>query len=163
MRIWGGPLLVQSHQLMHTERLSVGGNIRDKTFEDLEELVYGGGQLWGWVSQKSVLSVCTLEPKHAERPWWYVNNGVTRADVRGRGLSFNLIRTAVEMNERPGVGFIVIYIRQNLFERLGFREINIDQLRAIDEPLAMIIAGKLRAGKEAHVLIKIGQTYARSF
>lgn len=148
-------LLEQALALMHEERLSNGGNIRDKTMGDLRTLMASSGQVWGWVGNNNQLhSVCTLEPFVGDHPWWYLNNGVTKPEARGQGLSGRLVASAIRTNEQPGVGFIVIYIRQGLFERLGFREVTIPQLADVDEKIAKIIDGKLRPGKESHVSIK---------
>lgn len=154
-QIRDGPLLDQAQALMHAERLSAGGNIKDKTREDFESLICQGGQLWGWVENSTVLSAQTFELKQGNRSWWYLNNGVTRPDMRGRGITSQLLACSIRANEQPGVGFIVIYVRQNLFERLGFREVTPDDLEAIDKPIGAIIRGKLRQGKEAHILIKL--------
>lgn len=154
-QIRDGSLLDQAYALIHAERLSAGGNIRDKTREDLKSLINQGGQLWGWVENSAVLSVQTLEWKQGDHSWWYLNNGVTRPDMRGRGITSQLLACSIRANQRPDVGFIVIYVRQNLFERLGFREVAVDELEGIDKPIGAIIRGKLRQGKEAHILIKI--------
>lgn len=147
-------LLEQALGIMQTERISNGGNIRDKTIGDLQALVASGGQIWGWVEGRNVISVCTLEPFVGDHPWWYLNNGVTKPEARGLGLSGRLIASAIRSNDKPGVGFIVIYVRQGLFERLGFQEVTVPQLALVDEKLARIIGGKLRPGKESHVFIR---------
>ncbi|MEK9169337.1 MAG: GNAT family N-acetyltransferase, partial [Patescibacteria group bacterium] len=120
---WEG--INQAHSLMRMERLSAGGNIRDKSPEDLAALISGGGQLWTLIEERTILSVCTLEPKTGRLPWWYINNGITHPEHRGRGLSGQLVESVVHANAQTDTGFIVLYVRQNLFERLGFTEVSV--------------------------------------
>lgn len=148
----------QAHSLMHLERLSAGGNIRDKSPEDLSALITGGGQLWAWMEERTILSVCTLEPKAGRLPWWYINNGITHPEHRGRGISGQLVESAVNANAQTDAGFIVLYVRQDLFERLGFTEVSINELTHIDNQIADVIRKKLRPEKETHIFIKLAKS-----
>lgn len=147
--ISGGALLEEAHLLMDAERLSAGGNIRDKSVEDLEQLSGNGGKIWGWLEGDRLLSVFTTEEVAG---WTYLNNGVTHPEARGRGIVGTLLTRAMEADPRGQ--FIVIYVRQGLFERLGFTEVTADGLVEIDPMIGTIIRNKLRHGKEAHIFIK---------
>lgn len=145
-----GPLMEAAQRLMHDERLSAGGNIRDKTVADLEYILGEGGQLWGWVENGRLLSVLTLQPLGE---WQYLNNGVTRPDARGRGLNSTLLSSVLSQQPEDRK-YIVIYVRQGLFERLGFSEKSVEELTETDMDIARIIRGKLRTGTEAHIFVR---------
>jgi ribosomal protein S18 acetylase RimI-like enzyme len=153
VRIMDDELVASAHELMQKEFMSAGGNLRDKPAEDLWKLMRDGGQLWGWLESGRLLSVCTAE---ATKGWWYLNNGVTAPEARGRGLSGKLVENVIENGIGHRANFVVIYVRRGLFERLGFSEVTVEGLAAIDQDVAALIAGKLRPGKESHIFVKLG-------
>ena len=149
--------LTQVHEFIMREAVSMGGNIRDKTLEDIAQFARSGGQIWTMVSGSEIIAVQTLEPMRGVRmPWWYINNGHTKMEWQGQGIASKLVEQGLALNG-PEVGYFVIYVRQNLFDRLGFQEVGIDHLVSIDEQIAQIVRGKLRPDKEAHVFIRIPQ------
>jgi hypothetical protein len=150
------PWLEKAQELMNSERLSSGGNIRDKTLEDLVHLKENGGQIWACKHDMEILSVCTLEPIVGKHNWLYINNGVTKPTARGYGLSGQLVASAVQHNEQPDILFFALYVRQGLFERLGFREISQKQLAEIDPIVGNIVANKIRPDKPAHIFVRTG-------
>ncbi len=146
--------LREIHAFLMEESISNGGNIRDKTLEDIQRFTRNGGQIWTMVHGSEIIAVQTLEPMEGMRmPWWYINNGHTKVEWRGQGVASELVAQGIALNS-PEVGYFVIYVRQNLFDRLGFQEISIDHLISIDERIAQIVRGKLRPGKEAHIFIR---------
>ncbi len=153
VRIIDDELVAQAHELMQKEFMSAGGNLRDKPAEDLWKLMRDGGQLWGWLEAGRLLSVCTAE---SAKGWWYLNNGVTALEARGRGLCGKLVESVIENGVGDRANFVVIYVRRGLFERLGFSEVTVDALAVIDQDVAAMIAGKLRPGKESHIFVKLG-------
>lgn len=147
--------LSQVHTFLMAEAMSAGGNIRDKTVFDIEQFVRTGGQIWTMTNGADIVAVQTFEPMQgASMPWWYINNGVTHPDWRNQGISTQIIDTALRHNDRARTGYVVIYVRRGLFERLGFSEINLFELLSIDLMIGTIVRGKLRNGKEAHIFIK---------
>ena len=149
--------LHEVHVFLMQESMSHGGNIRDKTLEDIEQFARGGGQIWMMVNGSEIIAVQTFEPMCGARiPWWYINNGHTEMGWRGQGIASGLISHALALNG-PGVGYFLIYVRQSLFERLGFQEVATEHLASVDEHIAQVVREKLRPGKEAHVFIRIPQ------
>ena len=149
--------LGEVHTFLMAEAVSHGGNIRDKTVEDIQWFAQNGGQIWAVVDRSEIVAVQTLDPMRGARvPWWYINNGHTTMEWRGQGIASELVEQALALNG-AWVGYFVIYVRQNLFDRLGFQEVGVDDLVSIDEHIAQIVRGKLRPDKEAHVFIRIPQ------
>lgn len=149
--------LEQVHAFLMDEALSNGGNIRDKTLTDITQFARSGGQILAMMHGSEIIAAQTLEPvAGTAMPWWYINNGHTRNDWRGLGIASRLVSHAIALNG-PEVGYFAIYVRHQLFERLEFREIDLEQLRGIDDHIARIVREKLRPDKEAHIFIRMPQ------
>lgn len=147
--------LARIHAFLEQEAVSAGGNISDKTFEDIVSLARSGTQLWTMQQNNEIVSLCTLEPLEGTSfPWWYLNNGVTKKEHRRSGLSSALVANAMERNGGR-VGYVVIYIRQGIFERLGFTETDVTSLRAIDASISARMAQKLRPNTESHLFVRL--------
>ncbi len=141
------------HKLMSDEFMSNGGNLKDLTKEELEEIAKKKGELWAAIINGGIVAAYTLIPISGnEKTWWYINHGVLEKEYRHQGIMEKLHR--VRLCKKNTDNYIVISVVRRIFENLGFKQIEPDKLESVDNVLAEIIIGKLRPNIKSYIYIK---------
>ena len=144
--------------LMQPEFMSTGGNLRDTDLDSLHQFLSLRGQLWVAHNDKNVMAASTIEAiPGKDRCWYYINNGVVAPDYRRRtsGVMDQLLSTAIAaVGEQEW--YVVISVVWGIFERLDFKQVNVEQLYSIDPVIADIVEHKLRHGKNVYIGMRQG-------
>ncbi|MDH5533449.1 MAG: hypothetical protein OEX81_03425 [Candidatus Pacebacteria bacterium] len=158
-----GTVVTQAINLMEAEYQREGGNLRDKSAEELDELVSVRGQLWTASINEEVIATHTIEAVEGETDlWMYLNNGVVSPLYRNQssGVMDMLLDTAMS-EQTLSNNFFVISVVWGIFDRLGFTELTLEELEKIDPVIAGIVAKKIRPGTKVHLGIKKGNSHER--
>lgn len=151
-------LVAQAFQLMEAEYQTNGGNLKDKSPEELNELISSRGQLWVASQENRVIATHTIEAVLGDKGLWlYLNNGVVASDLRHQssGVMDQLLKTAMT-NQTLSDRFFVISVVWGMFERLGFKKVTLAELAQLDPTIASIVTKKIRPGTVVHLGIKEG-------
>lgn len=151
-------LITAAYKLMAAEFQSKDGNLRDKTPQELDELISTRGQLWVAHQDRQVIATHTLEAIPGQSGlWMYLNNGVVAPQFRRRssGIMDQLLAASME-NQELSQNFFVISVVWGIFERAGFRQVSVEELTTVDPVIAQVVANKLRPGKAVFIGIRQG-------
>lgn len=155
-------LIEATHQLMQSEFMSVGGNIRDISLKEWEELALEKGEVWAVVSDSEILASLSVVSTFGEKgEWRYINHGVVSEQLRGQrsGVMDQLLESAVLSGK--DMPHFVITLALTMFEKSGFTEVNMQEIEEIDPVIAEVVRQKLRPKNQLnnavipHICIKL--------
>lgn len=145
------------HQLLEPEFLSIGGNIRDISYEELCVFARDRGEIWAAFANGEAVACLSLLPIAGEKAMWtYVNHGVSHPSIRGRrlGIQDQLLQKA--MADSSAGPFLVLTVAKTIFTQAGFREVTLPELAGIDPGIGAVVGGKLRPHPpHPHICIKL--------
>ena len=141
--------------LLSSEFMSKGGNIRDLTIDDLSFLATKG-QVWIAYDKDILVSGITLQPFiGSSGDWWYFNNAVTLQNYRGQGIVEKLV-SSVTQTQPLESNYFVLTVTKGPFLRNGFNIVTVPELALLDETNAQIAAKKIRPDNPATICIRTG-------